>query len=297
MRTFNVSDKYWFQTGNHLQIAGNMVCSLDLQVLRQEVLTHKITSLDLNRQALNQAPREACRAPLPWHEIINIDDATRLIECLKDTSVTTLSLAENLDPVAFEYQLINKMNQVDKFVDALKDTQIHTLDLTKCSFFEPFLPAFNADDSTEGSFEYDEELISYFASKLKGTNVTHIVGLTSSELAETLHYNMQLKKSRMIALSQGVCETTPNVDVLNHIVLYMHESRTSGNADESGYGSNAAKTAMSACNARYWEKTSQLTTYSLFSTSSERHKNDALKNQQTDTAGHECSKTEACSPR
>lgn len=268
MNIFNINDKHWFHNGHHVQIAGNMVCSYKFMAIRKFILENKITTLDINGQNHSFDTPWMMRAPFPWPESLDMSTATNLLEFLKDTPILVLNLAENCQET-FPESPEMKRDKLAQFVDALTKTQIHTLNLTGCSFFESFECSFNPEDSTDGHFEYDIEIILYFAAKLKGSSITHIIGIEHSELTEILQQNMAGKKNRMIALGQGACNDKLNQDVLEHIVSYTSESKSSGKADEDyvdGYGSWASETAKAAFslsdfhkeNRFYWEQTGSI---------------------------------------
>ncbi|WP_019215157.1 hypothetical protein [Legionella tunisiensis] len=127
-------------------------------------------------------------------------------------------------------------------------------------FFEYFECHFNPEDSTEGHFQYDEETIVHFASQLKGTNVTRIIGIEHPELTKVLQENMAGKKDRMIALGQGASEAKLNMDVIDHIVSYTSKSKSSGQTgdNEDEYGTWASETAKAAFSHRNKREESRL---------------------------------------
>lgn len=260
MKVYSVYDPHWFHSEHRLKVAGNMVLSYSFASIREFILKHDISHLDLSGEGEGFLMQ---RMQLMHGESLDINNATALLVSLEDTPTLVLNLAENIQMQGFPDTIEEKIQQLDEFAEALKKTQIHTLNLTRCSFFELDDSRFNDDSEL---FQYDDELISSFASKLKGSNVTQIIGLEHPELSKVLKENMAIKIERMIALGQGVCNYNMNADVLGDIVSFMPESKSSGAVDEKE-GSRAEVTAKTAFwlsrdhkqqNVYWWEQTGSI---------------------------------------
>lgn len=238
MRIINMSNKHWFHNGQALKISGDMVCHYDFQYIRHFILDNGITSLDINGQ--NETGTYVSKAPFPWSEYVYINDAIKLLEALSGTLVFEINLAENCQQQFSEVGL----DDIDRFVDALSQTQIHTLNLTGCTFLDALTWG------AEAEREYDDQLLNRFITKLRGTQVTNIIGIEHPELVMVLQENMKFKKDKLMALGQASFRAEINHDLLNAIISFMPESIMSG-PPASGfafenYNSNAYGTALSA---------------------------------------------------